>query len=90
MRRALAAAAALLALTVAAAHAGENADNNRAMIRGCITAAAHVYRLPPAVLVILLNVEGGALGRISANTNGTVDIGPMGGRRLLPLARPGA
>ena len=35
------------------------------------------YRLPPAVLVILLNVEGGSLGRVSPNTNGTVDIGPM-------------
>lgn len=50
---------------------------NAGMIRGCITAAAGLYRLPPAVLVILLNVEGGSLGRVSANTNDTVDIGPM-------------
>ena len=45
--------------------------------RGCIEAAADAYRVPPAVLVILLNVEGGSLGAVSQNTNGTVDIGPM-------------
>ena len=33
--------------------------------------------VPPAVLVILLNVEGGSLGHVSHNTNDTVDIGPM-------------
>jgi hypothetical protein len=47
------------------------------VIEGCILAAAQVHRLPPAVLVILLNVEGGTIGRVSGNTNGTVDIGPM-------------
>jgi hypothetical protein len=44
---------------------------------GTLPHAASAHRLPPAVLVILLNVEGGKLGRVSANTNGTVDIGPM-------------
>jgi hypothetical protein len=48
-----------------------------ATIEGCIYAAAAVYREPPAVLLILLNVEGGTLGNISQNNNGTVDIGPM-------------
>jgi len=48
-----------------------------ATIEACIYAAAAVYREPPAVLLILLNVEGGTLGNISQNTNGTVDIGPM-------------
>ncbi|MCG7358517.1 lytic transglycosylase domain-containing protein [Roseomonas mucosa] len=43
----------------------------------CINAAAAAHRLPPGVLVILLNVEGGTLGRVSQNTNDTVDIGPM-------------
>jgi hypothetical protein len=43
----------------------------------CIEAAASVHRLPPAVVVILLSVEGGSLGRVSQNTNRTVDIGPM-------------
>jgi len=47
------------------------------MIEACILAAAQLHRLPPAVLVILLNVEGGTLGHVSQNTNDTVDIGPM-------------
>jgi hypothetical protein len=46
-------------------------------IRGCLLAAGNAYQEPPAVLVILLNVEGGRLGAVSPNTNGTVDIGPM-------------
>lgn len=48
-----------------------------AMIEGCILAAAQLHHLPPAVLVILLNVEGGSIGHVSHNTNDTVDIGPM-------------
>lgn len=47
------------------------------VIERCILAAAAAHRVPPAVLVILLNVEGGQLGRVSGNTNATVDIGPM-------------
>ena len=43
----------------------------------CLRAAGTVYRLPVAVEVILLNVEGGSLGAVTQNTNGTVDIGPM-------------
>ena len=46
-------------------------------IRSCILAAAYLYREPPALLLILLNVEGGTLGHVSQNTNNTVDIGPM-------------
>jgi hypothetical protein len=48
-----------------------------ATIRSCIAAAAEAYHEPPAVLLILLNVEGGTLGSVSQNTNDTVDIGPM-------------
>ncbi|WP_158803509.1 lytic transglycosylase domain-containing protein [Acidisoma sp. L85] len=44
---------------------------------GCIQSAASVYQLPPAVILILLSVEDGSLGRVSQNTNRTVDIGPM-------------
>ena len=47
------------------------------VIESCLLAAASAHRVPPAVLVILLNVEGGRLGRVSGNTNATVDIGPM-------------
>jgi hypothetical protein len=71
----------LVATVFAALSAGlaaaADAPDNEATIRGCITAAAKVYRLPPALLVILLNVERGSLGRVSPNTNGTVDIGPI-------------
>ena len=74
MKRALLAATAALTLAAAEARADEPV---RHMIQGCITTASGVYHLPPAVLVILLNVEGGSLGRVSQNTNDTVDIGPM-------------
>jgi hypothetical protein len=70
--------AALLAAAVVALGSGTSrAADNATMIRGCIEAAAQAYRVPPAILVILLNVEGGSLGAVSPNTNGTVDIGPM-------------
>jgi hypothetical protein len=46
-------------------------------IRGCLRSAADLHRVPAAVLVILLRVEGGRLGRVSQNSNDTVDIGPM-------------
>jgi hypothetical protein len=70
------AAIGLLAFPVGYARAGAT-STNEATIRGCVTAAADAYREPPAVLVVLLNVEGGSLGQISYNTNGTIDIGPM-------------
>ena len=75
MRGVVLAAAALAVLSAGPVKASD-APDGQATIRGCITTAAKVYRLPPAVLVILLNVEGGSLGRVSPNTNGTVDIGP--------------
>ena len=75
--RGVALAAALLAVLSAGAAKAADTLDNQATIRGCITAAAKVYRLPPAVLVILLNVERGLLGHVSPNTNGTVDIGPI-------------
>jgi hypothetical protein len=68
-RFALAAALSLLPIVVHAAPA--------VPVVGCIESAAAVYRLPPAVIVILLSVEGGSLGHVSQNTNETVDIGPM-------------
>jgi hypothetical protein len=76
MRGVVLVAAVLAAVSAGTAKAGA-ASNDQATIRGCITAAAKLYRLPPAVLVILLNVERGSLGRVSPNTNGTVDIGPI-------------
>jgi len=70
------ATASMLMFGVGPGRAASLSENGR-IIAGCINAAADVYRLPPAVLVILLNVEGGSLGRVSQNTNATVDIGPM-------------
>jgi hypothetical protein len=48
-----------------------------ARVHACITTAAEAYRLPAALILILLKVEGGDLGAVSGNTNDTVDIGPM-------------
>ena len=76
MKRILLVPAAMLMFGTGLGRAASLSDNGR-IIAGCINAAADVYRLPPAVLVILLNVEGGSLGRVSQNTNATVDIGPM-------------
>ena len=81
LRRTLLAATAALLLSGGGACAA-GAQGAAAMIKGCIMAAAAGYRLPPAVLVILLNVEGGSLGGVSPNTNGTVDIGPMQVNRI--------
>lgn len=76
MKPILFAMAAMLMFGTVPGQAASLSDNGR-VIAGCINAAADVYRLPPAVLVILLNVEGGSLGRVRQNTNATVDIGPM-------------
>ena len=75
--RAMALLATMLAVVSAGPVKAADAPDDKATIRGCITAAAKLYRLPPAVLVILLNVERGWLGGVSPNTNGTVDIGPI-------------
>lgn len=59
------------------ASASDEEDARGRFVLACIEAAATAHRLPPAVLVILLNVEGGSLGKVSGNKNQTVDIGPM-------------
>lgn len=43
----------------------------------CIFAAAQTYSVPPAVIMGILQVEGGRVGMASKNTNGTEDLGPM-------------
>jgi len=52
-----------------------NADET--MIEACLKAAAELHHVSAGVLALLLNVEGGRLRDVSANPNGTVDIGPM-------------
>ena len=48
-------------------------QDGAAVLRGCL----RVNGVPPAVLLMLLQVEGGRLGEVSGNRNGTVDIGPF-------------
>ena len=43
----------------------------------CLREAAEAHGLPPAALVLLYQNEGGSLGHVSRNGNGTVDIGPL-------------
>ncbi len=43
----------------------------------CIFLAAQTYGVPPAVLVGILEVEGGKVGQEVRNTNNTYDLGPM-------------
>ena len=52
-------------------------QDGAAVLRGCVRVAARVNGVPAAVLLMLLQVEGGHLGEVSNNTNGTVDIGPF-------------
>lgn len=77
---------ALLGLAIAGlasfgAHAAEVVTPGTAVM-ACIDAAGRAHTVPPAILVVLLEVEGGRLGEVSPNKdkNGdikSVDIGPM-------------
>ena len=69
----------LLVILTVAAHLrpASAADAQTNTVVRCIESAAAAHRLPAGVIVTLLQVEGGSLGRVSQNTNATVDIGPM-------------
>ena len=43
----------------------------------CMALVASIYHLPPRVLPSIHAVEGGRVGGVSANTNGTEDLGVM-------------
>jgi hypothetical protein len=43
----------------------------------CMAAAAAFYHLPPRVLPSIHAVEGGKVGSVQINTNGTADLGVM-------------
>lgn len=43
----------------------------------CVHEIAKHYDLPMALLVAIMSVEGGEVGKESKNTNGTSDYGPM-------------
>lgn len=47
------------------------------VLAACLMLAAQTYNVPPAVLVGIYKVEGGAVGQEVRNTNGTADLGPM-------------
>jgi len=55
----------------------------------CMALAASFYHLPPRVLPSIQAVEGGAVGTVSRNTDGSDDLGVMqvNTRWLAPLAR---
>ena len=43
----------------------------------CMVAAASLYNLPPRVLPAIQRVEGGQVGLVRFNQNGSADLGPM-------------
>jgi soluble lytic murein transglycosylase-like protein len=43
----------------------------------CMLAASSFYHLPPRVLPAIQAVEGGSVGVVSRNTNGSADLGVM-------------
>ena len=77
LRAAPAALALVCCFALPVARAADAPGTAEMRMRDCLTAASAAHRLPPAMLAVLLDVEGGTLGHVSRNTNGTVDIGPM-------------
>jgi hypothetical protein len=47
------------------------------VLTACLMLASNTYEVPPAVLVGIMQVEGGRVGQQVQNTNGTFDLGPM-------------
>lgn len=48
------------------------------VLAACILLAAQTYSVPPAVLLGIYQVEGGAVGQaVGPNENGSYDLGPM-------------
>ena len=43
----------------------------------CFLWASSYYKVPTSVLLSIAQVEGGRIGTVSGNTNGTQDLGPM-------------
>jgi soluble lytic murein transglycosylase-like protein len=76
MKRLLLLALGLMALAAQPVSAAEWEETGSSF-GGCLMAAANLHHLSPQLLIIVLNVENGRLGKVSPNTNRTVDIGPM-------------
>lgn len=47
------------------------------VLAACLMLAAQTYEVPPAVMLGILQVEGGRVGQEVRNKNGTSDLGPM-------------
>ncbi|MEO8964706.1 MAG: lytic transglycosylase domain-containing protein [Gammaproteobacteria bacterium] len=43
----------------------------------CINEAAAEYHIPSKLIISLLSVEGGKVGKVEHNKNGSYDMGPM-------------
>jgi len=49
-----------------------------AALAACLMTASATYQVPPAVMIGIMQVEGGRVGQqVGPNTNGTYDLGPM-------------
>jgi hypothetical protein len=47
-------------------------------LAACLLMAANTYQVPPAVMIGIMQVEGGHVGQaVGPNSNGTYDLGPM-------------
>ncbi len=47
-------------------------------LAACLMLASNTYQVPPAILIGIMQVEGGHIGQAAGpNTNGTYDLGPM-------------
>lgn len=47
------------------------------LLAACLMLASQTYKVPPAVMVGIMQIEGGRVGQEVGNTNGTYDLGPM-------------
>lgn len=43
----------------------------------CVIAAANMQQIPTQAIMTILSIEGGRVGQVSSNTNGSSDLGPM-------------
>lgn len=66
----------LLGAAVAPAHAAR-LDSDDPEEAKCIATAAASFRVPELALWVLRDVEAGTVGKVSSNTDGSYDIGPM-------------
>lgn len=47
-------------------------------LAACLLMAANTYQVPPAVMIGIMQIEGGHVGQqVGPNINGTYDLGPM-------------